>query len=112
MKQQEQTAARARLKKQEQELEHMRLRYLAAEEKEVKFGLLYNSSFIYFLSLVKKRIKETNPNWKREVFVNRRYLPPFFSLSVITVISVIIYSLYSSSSLIKDVFDSLFIVRL
>eukprot|EP00794_Sanderia_malayensis_P009837 gene9838-10847_t len=35
MKQHEQTAAKARLKKQEYELEHMRLRYLAAEEKEV-----------------------------------------------------------------------------
>ena len=35
MKQQEQAAAKARLKKQERELEHMRLRYLAAEEKEV-----------------------------------------------------------------------------
>ena len=64
MKQQEQTAARARLKKQEQELEHMRLRYLAAEEKEVKFGLLYNSSFIYFLSLVKKESKKQIPTGK------------------------------------------------
>ena len=44
--------------------------------------------------------------------MNRRFLPPLFSFSVITVISVIIYPLYSSSSLIKDVFDSLFIVRL
>ena len=35
MKQSEQMAAKARLKKQERELEHMRLRYLAAEEKEV-----------------------------------------------------------------------------
>ena len=64
MKQQEQTAARARLKKQEQELEHMRLRYLAAEEKEVKFGLLYNSSFTYFLSLVKKESKKQIPTGK------------------------------------------------
>ena len=38
LKQQEQTAAKARLKKQERELEHMRMRYLAAEEKGV--GLL------------------------------------------------------------------------
>ena len=44
--------------------------------------------------------------------MNRRFLPPFFSLSVITVISVINYPSYSSSGLIKDVFDSLFIVRL
>lgn len=44
--------------------------------------------------------------------MNRRFLPSLFSLSVITVISVIIYPSYSSSSLIKDVFDSLFIVRL
>ena len=64
MKQQEQTAARARLKKQEQELEHMRLRYLAAEEKEVKFGLLCDSSFIYFLSLVKKESKKQIPTGK------------------------------------------------
>ena len=35
IKQNEQLAAKARLKKQERELEHMRLRYLAAEEKEV-----------------------------------------------------------------------------
>eukprot|EP00112_Aurelia_sp_Birch-Aquarium-sp1_P009678 Seg2106.2 transcript_id=Seg2106.2/GoldUCD/mRNA.D3Y31 product="Centrosomal protein of 120 kDa" protein_id=Seg2106.2/GoldUCD/D3Y31 len=35
MKQSEQMAAKARLKKQERELEHMRLRYLAAEEKEI-----------------------------------------------------------------------------
>lgn len=58
MKQQEQTAARARLKKQEQELEHMRLRYLAAEEKEVKFGLLYISSFTYFFIACKKESKK------------------------------------------------------
>lgn len=31
----EQESAMARLKKQQQELEHMRLRYLAAEEKEL-----------------------------------------------------------------------------
>ena len=35
IKQKEQTMAKAQLKKQQQELEHMRLRYLAAEEKEV-----------------------------------------------------------------------------
>ncbi|XP_029475642.1 centrosomal protein of 120 kDa isoform X2 [Rhinatrema bivittatum] len=35
LKQREQDNAMARLKKQQQELEHMRLRYLAAEEKEV-----------------------------------------------------------------------------
>lgn len=35
LKQQEQADARARLKKQQKELEHMRLRYLAHEEKEV-----------------------------------------------------------------------------
>ncbi|XP_076104445.1 centrosomal protein of 120 kDa-like isoform X2 [Mytilus galloprovincialis] len=35
LKQKEQTAAKAELKRQQQELEHMRLRYLAAEEKEV-----------------------------------------------------------------------------
>lgn len=35
MKQKEQIVAKAQLKKQQQELEHMRLRYLAAEEKEV-----------------------------------------------------------------------------
>ena len=35
LKQKEQTMAKAALKKQQQELEHMRLRYLAAEEKEV-----------------------------------------------------------------------------
>lgn len=34
-KQKEQTIAKAELKRQRQELEHMRLRYLAAEEKEV-----------------------------------------------------------------------------
>ena len=37
MKQNEQMAAKLRLKQQERELEHMRLRYLAAEEKEVSF---------------------------------------------------------------------------
>ena len=42
--------------------------------------------------------------------MNRRFLPPFFSLSA--VISVIIYPSYSSSGLIKDMFDSLLIVRL
>ena len=36
MKQNEQIAAKMRLKQQERELEHMRLRYLAAEEKEVR----------------------------------------------------------------------------
>lgn len=35
LKQREQQQAKAQLKKQQQELEHMRLRYLAAEEKEV-----------------------------------------------------------------------------
>ncbi|XP_077989016.1 centrosomal protein of 120 kDa-like [Glandiceps talaboti] len=35
LKQKEQAEAKARLKRQQQELEHMRLRYLAAEEKEV-----------------------------------------------------------------------------
>ncbi|KAL5004829.1 hypothetical protein ScPMuIL_018285 [Solemya velum] len=35
LKQKEQTVAKAQLKRQQQELEHMRLRYLAAEEKEV-----------------------------------------------------------------------------
>ncbi|XP_038077302.1 centrosomal protein of 120 kDa-like [Patiria miniata] len=35
LKQREQTEAKARLKREQQELEHMRLRYLAAEEKEV-----------------------------------------------------------------------------
>ncbi|XP_006812274.1 centrosomal protein of 120 kDa-like [Saccoglossus kowalevskii] len=35
LKQKEQAEARTRLKRQQQELEHMRLRYLAAEEKEV-----------------------------------------------------------------------------
>ncbi|XP_071098431.1 centrosomal protein of 120 kDa-like [Haliotis cracherodii] len=35
LKQREQDVARAQLKKQQQELEHMRLRYLAAEEKDV-----------------------------------------------------------------------------
>ncbi|XP_072038302.1 centrosomal protein of 120 kDa-like isoform X3 [Amphiura filiformis] len=35
LKQREHTEAQARLKRQQQELEHMRLRYLAAEEKEV-----------------------------------------------------------------------------
>eukprot|EP00058_Branchiostoma_floridae_P024395 XP_002609885.1 hypothetical protein BRAFLDRAFT_125991 [Branchiostoma floridae] len=35
LKQREQTNAKARLKQQQQELEHMRLRYLAAEEKEI-----------------------------------------------------------------------------
>lgn len=35
LKQKEQTAAKAELRRQQQELEHMRLRYLAAEEKEV-----------------------------------------------------------------------------
>ncbi len=35
LKQREQTAAKVQLKRQQQELEHMRLRYLAAEEKEV-----------------------------------------------------------------------------
>ncbi|XP_064607964.1 centrosomal protein of 120 kDa-like isoform X3 [Liolophura sinensis] len=38
LKQKEQAAARAQLKRQQQELEHMRLRYLAAEEKEVMKG--------------------------------------------------------------------------
>ena len=41
MKQQEQAAAKVRLKKQERELEHMRLRYLAAEEKEVYITTRY-----------------------------------------------------------------------
>ena len=44
--------------------------------------------------------------------MNRSFLPPLFSLSVITVISVIIYPSYSSSDLIQDMFDSLLIVRL
>ena len=44
--------------------------------------------------------------------MNRGFLPPLFSLSVITVISIIIYPSYSSFSLIKDMFDSLLIVRL
>ena len=44
--------------------------------------------------------------------MNRRFLPPLISLSVITVIGIIIYPWYSSSSLIKDMFDSLLIVRL
>ena len=35
LKQREQSEAKARLKREQQELEHMRLRYLAAEEKEV-----------------------------------------------------------------------------
>lgn len=35
LKQKEQVSAKAELKRQQQELEHMRLRYLAAEEKEV-----------------------------------------------------------------------------
>ena len=35
LKQKEQASAKAQLRKQQQELEHMRLRYLAAEEKEV-----------------------------------------------------------------------------
>lgn len=35
VKQNEQTAAKARLKQQEKELEEMRLRFLAAQEKEV-----------------------------------------------------------------------------
>ena len=35
LKQKEQTQAKASLRKQQQELEHMRLRYLAAEEKDV-----------------------------------------------------------------------------
>lgn len=35
LKQREQEVARAQLRKQQQELEHMRLRYLASEEKEV-----------------------------------------------------------------------------
>ena len=35
LKQKEQAAAKAHLQRQQQELEHMRLRYLAAEEKEV-----------------------------------------------------------------------------
>ena len=35
VKQKEQASAKAELKRQQQELEHMRLRYLAAEEKEV-----------------------------------------------------------------------------
>ena len=35
IKQKEQAIAKAQLRKQQQELEHMRLRYLAAEEKEV-----------------------------------------------------------------------------
>lgn len=35
LKERQQTAAKAQLRKQQQELEHMRLRYLAAEEKEV-----------------------------------------------------------------------------
>ena len=77
MKQQEQTAARARLKKQEQELEHMRLRYLAAEEKEVKFGLLYNSSFTYFLSLVKKESKKQIPTEKKRGLCEQEFPPPF-----------------------------------
>ena len=35
LKQREQSVAKAQLRRQQQELEHMRLRYLAAEEKEV-----------------------------------------------------------------------------
>ena len=35
LKQKEQASAKVELKRQQQELEHMRLRYLAAEEKEV-----------------------------------------------------------------------------
>ena len=35
LKQKEQLAAKAQLRKQQQELEHMRMRYLAAEEKEI-----------------------------------------------------------------------------
>ena len=35
LKQREQEAAKAALRQQQQELEHMRLRYLAAEEKDV-----------------------------------------------------------------------------
>ena len=35
LKQREQTIAKQELRRQQQELEHMRLRYLAAEEKEV-----------------------------------------------------------------------------
>ena len=42
VKQSEQTAAKAKLKQQEKELEEMRLRFLAAQEKEV---LLYISYF-------------------------------------------------------------------
>lgn len=38
LKQQEQADARARLLRQQRELEHMRLRYLAHEEKEVRQG--------------------------------------------------------------------------
>ena len=46
-------------------------------------------------------MKETNVNWKREVFVNRRFLPPLFSMSVITVISIIIYPSYSSLLIVR-----------
>ena len=35
LKQKEQAAAKAHLQRQQQELEHMRIRYLAAEEKDV-----------------------------------------------------------------------------
>jgi centrosomal protein CEP120 len=38
LKQREQEAAKASLRQQQQELEHMRLRYLAAEEKDVAKG--------------------------------------------------------------------------
>ena len=45
VKQSEQTAAKARLKQQEKELEEMRLRFLAAQEKEVYCYLLYLEEF-------------------------------------------------------------------
>jgi centrosomal protein CEP120 len=38
LKQREQEVAKASLRQQQQELEHMRLRYLAAEEKDVAKG--------------------------------------------------------------------------
>ena len=40
----EQDAAKSRLKKQQQELEHMKLRYLAIEEQEVREATLRESS--------------------------------------------------------------------
>lgn len=38
LKQREQAVAQAQLRRQQQELDHMRLRYLAAEEKEIVKG--------------------------------------------------------------------------